>query len=618
MPQLPDLQTQIHSVLQGGDILFIVPPFATAKNSVLGVHLLQALAVERGYKAEVLYLNILLASIMGMDAFEEIAVSPFESLWRMTQERLFARSAYELPPFGKSPECCRDEARSVAGSEQYRPLLYESADFDLEQYLRLEQLCHDFVQEAVPALASLGYPLLGCTARMGQTNCSIALLNGVKKLCPETITFIGGSNCKGELAEGIASLSQSVDFIFSGDSESSFVDFLTGWANGKLPSKRVISGRECRDLDSLPLPDYSDFSRQMEAFFGPEALEESAVSYESSRGCWWGTKQGCFFCSERESFRQKSPAKVLEDLGGRMREQSKGIYMCDIAMPLSYRKEVFPQLLAEQAPPKIQYQAKVNFSLRDLIALKRSGVEQFTVGIEALSTGLLSLMNKGATAGDNLQLLRHARSLGIYISWLLLWGFPGDRSEHYRQTLKLLPLIHHLQPPITCRHLILARFSPYFERAPEFRITNIRPWAVYDMIYPEGADLENLAQWFVGDYPCEAHEEPELIRAIAAEVERWKRLWRNTHLVLLPFNESYMILDNRDVEGKQQHLLEPARANAVMTAGPLDESEHQRWAIEQKLGVALDSRYIPLVTAAPELLLQFESKTGIEKSAEII
>ena len=98
--------------------------------------------------------------------------------------------------------------------------------FDLDEYLRTEQICTSFIDEVVTVFTSLDYKIIGCTAMMGQTNCSIALLTGIKKHCPDTITIIGGSNCEGEMAEGIASLSDDVDYIFSGESETTFLDFL--------------------------------------------------------------------------------------------------------------------------------------------------------------------------------------------------------------------------------------------------------------------------------------------------------------------------------------------------------------------------------------------------------
>jgi hypothetical protein len=36
-----------------------------------------------------------------------------------------------------------------------------------------------------------------------------------------------------------------------------------------------------------------------------------------------------------------------------------------------------------------------------------------------------------------------------------------------------------------------------------------------------------------------------------------------------------------------------------------DKSENLRWAAAEKLGVVVDSWYVPLVAASPEILLEF-------------
>jgi len=609
---LHTIQEQILSVLRGGEILFIVPPFAPTGNPVLGVHLLQSVAQEAGYKTEILYLNVLLSAVIGIERFEYISFPPFGLSWRMLPERLFARSAYGLPPLGKSPEQCLDEALSVSGTRRHHKMFYAAEEFDLEDYWVIENTCYAFVNEAIAAIASRQYKIIGCTQREGQTNCSIALLQELKRVAPDTLTLIGGTNCKAELAHGIASLSPAIDYVFSGESEHSFGRFLQRYTDGQLPSHRIITGNPTNDLDQLPLPDYACFFQQTECFRGKDALKQVTLSYETSRGCWWGEKQKCRFCSEHDYFRQKSPAKVLEDVKQMgFQYQDTGIFMCDIVMPQSYQQAVYPQLIKENTAPAIYYQAKANLALHDLITLKKAGVEQFTIGIEAFSSGLLKHMNKGVSARQNLQLLRHARSLGMYIDWLLLWGFPGDRLEYYQETLKLLPLIRHFQPPIALMHLCLVRFSSYFQQPEEHGIRNIRPWAVYHSIYPEGTDIDHLAYWFSGEYACEAHEHQHVIEQIAKEIFAWQQAWETTHLIIVPFNECYVLMDNREGKESKQEVLEYRQVKEIMTPGIYSASDHQQWAIEKKWGVVVDLWYVPLITTLPELLLQFEEERDV-------
>ena len=585
----------------------IVPPITTFKGPLMGVHILHALAVEMGYKTDILYLNVLLTPEIGAERFDYLSYRPFEIFYSMFNERLFARSAHGLPPMGKTPEACTDELSSVSGGGDHQTMFHTSADFDLEAFLEMESICYDFLQAAIPVIASLDYKIVGCTQREGQTNCSTALLKGIKALRPGIVTITGGSNCKGELAEGIASLSDAVDYIFEGESESAFVSFLENYSAGQLPSRRIIPGEFVKDLDTLPMPDYTPFIEQTKKFRGEDALKKTSLIYETSRGCWWSARKGCRFCSEDIPFRQKKPgesAAAFKELCRRYRPE--GIYMSDISMPLSYNKEVFPALMEEEKRPVVYYQARTDLTPSDLLRLKEARIEQFTVGIEALSSGLLELMNKGVTPRQNLNFLRYARSIGLYADWLLLWGFPGDKIGYYRETLELLPLIRHLQPPAAMVHHFLTRFSPYFKNPAEYGITNIRPWAVYDMIFPQWADKDKLATWFTGDYPCEAHENPGVMKAIAEEIRTWKEKWQTTRLVMIPFQDCYLVIDNRGIDGKRQLVLEYGRAKEIMTAAIYNESEHQQWAVEEKLAILDGSWFVPLVTASPGLLIRFE------------
>jgi hypothetical protein len=311
---------------------------------------------------------------------------------------------------------------------------------------------------------------------------------------------------------------------------------------------------------------------------------------------------------DRVGFRQKKAKKAFTDLEEINRHYPHmNVAMVDKVMPVSYHKELLPMLSREKNVSPIYYEQRPGLSLKDLIQLKNAGTNTIKPGIEALSTELLELMNKGVTARHNLLLLRNAAALGIYVDWNQLWGFPGDRAEHYEETLRILPLIRHLCPPAVFRHICIDRFSPYFEKARDFRINRLRPWEVYKMVYPDGADVGKLAYRFIGDYPCEAHEHPELIREIARELETWKNTWENSNLAMIALDDYYMVHDSRRSGGKNKnHVLEAAQTREIMTYCIYNESENQKWAVEQQLGVVVDGWYVPLVTASPELLLEFE------------
>lgn len=99
-------------------------------------------------------------------------------------------------------------------------------------------------------------------ATFQQTTASVALLGRIKRLRPDTITILGGANCEGEMAQGLASLPSDINYIFSGESEVTFVRFVQDILAGSPPPSRVIQGEPCKDMDSLPRPVYEEFYEQ--------------------------------------------------------------------------------------------------------------------------------------------------------------------------------------------------------------------------------------------------------------------------------------------------------------------------------------------------------------------
>ncbi|HLP44616.1 MAG TPA: hypothetical protein VK469_01640 [Candidatus Kapabacteria bacterium] len=383
MQKLKDIKQKILPVLEGGEVLIIVPPFVSIIDIALGPHTLQALAEEKGHKISILYLNMLLASIIGVEHYEEICNAP---LYQMLGERLFARSAYGLSPLGNNPGCCTDEAMSIRSSEPHQKMFFDTPlPFDLDKYLQLERICQYFLDEVITVITSLDYKIIGCSTFMtGQINCSIALLNGVKQNHPGTITIIGGPNCKGEMSEGIASLSHAIDFIFSGESETTFLDFLEAYSLKKFPSQRIIKGEPLADLDSLPLPGYEIFSQQYGHFLGKSSFQRIKIWYETSRGCWWGQKSRCTFCSEdRLTYTVKSINKVVSDLE-RINKIYPGnmIYIADNIMPHSYQHDLLPVISQRKEFPSLAYHLKVNYNLQNLVQLKKARIRAILPGIE--------------------------------------------------------------------------------------------------------------------------------------------------------------------------------------------------------------------------------------------
>src|SRR5207247_10466074 len=71
-----------------------------------------------------------------------------------------------------------------------------------------------------------------------------------------------------------------------------------------------------RDLDTLPIPDFSDYFRDLTQST-VAAVVVPTLLFETSRGCWWGASSHCTFCGLNGgtmAFRSKSAGRVLGEL----------------------------------------------------------------------------------------------------------------------------------------------------------------------------------------------------------------------------------------------------------------------------------------------------------------
>ncbi len=607
------------ATLRPADVLLIVPPFGELSQPSLGVHLLQACGRSSGVRVRVLYGNLLLARVIGEKSYNKICASPLGSF---AGERLFARCAYGVPPLGRGSGTMFDWAWPVDDNDDGPDI---EPDFDAEPTItlrrlrRLEARASHFIASLADAISAAGYRIVGCTSMFEQTSAAVALLNGTKRLNPRTVTMLGGANCAGDMARGIASLSAGIDYIFSGDSEATFIKTVKAVLSGLRPRGRIIRGAPCPNLDALPAPAFSDFFEQRRRFLPRSATPEkdTEILYETSRGCWWGEKNHCTYCGLTGNdigFRQKAPERVIADLCALLRTHpTRKLVMTDNIMPLSYFKTLLPRLAGALPPHSIFWELKANLSLAQVLTLRHAGVTCIQPGIEALSSPLLRLMKKGLLARQNLTLLRYARAAGMQLSWNLLWGFPGDEADIYRQTLAIAPLLHHLQPPDALSHIVLERHSPYLSTPGKFGLRNVQPMSTYYDFLPRTADVRRLACFFTADYPCGAHARLDVIRSLWHAVQRWHAAWKRANgrpaedLFLYDKGGSYGLVDTRRVAGATtRYALTEAEARSLLTCRAYSDTRFEAWAVRQKLAIVLDDWFVPLAIADPEILLRMD------------
>lgn len=613
--------------LAKGDVLIIVSPVVWTAEPLGGIHRLQAACQRAGETTCVLYSNLIYSNFMDIDVHTTIAVEDYFLLG----ERLFAASAFDLPPMGRNFNKLFDPGRVPdhiwPKHKETQMELIPTVLLPFRERLRtidwedLETRTRSWLQSLACQIAEMGYRIVGCSTTFGGLTPAIALLKWIKKANPGIITVLGGSLCEGEMAEGILSLNCNVDYIFSGEGEKTFPTLVRRILSGDLPKEKIIYGEIITNLDRVPFPDYEEYFQQRKHFLlnTTSAKRSSSIPYETSRGCWFGKCTFCGLMGEEHKYRKKSPDHIIKELKKLIRRYGiNNIFLTDNIIPPVYLKTLFPRLAVEIPSIRLIFEIKANLTLNQLQTIQKAGVTLIQPGIESLSPSLLRHMDKGMTAQENIALLRYARSLNLSLKWNLLFGFPGDQRIEYEKMLHLLPLIHHLQPPDRMISVRICRFSRYHRSPEAFGISNLRPAEVHKDVLPGHADADKLATLFAGDYDAGSFENPGLIYTLYKELKAWRNQWASYNTLPLisqlptlhlsrKSSDEFVLHDTRNIPGRSEKLiLDKKKANLILVARPWHDSPEFQWAVDAKLGVVLDSWFIPLATAEPALLKEFE------------
>jgi ribosomal peptide maturation radical SAM protein 1 len=485
-------------------VFLVNAPFAPIGMPHLGTSLVKAASVEAGFSCEVYYASVEFAKRIG---FAEYVTFCCGASPMLLPERVFAGALSDrLPPL------------DVYYREVVDPFLRDlwpliTTDFPFRDvYELLRQVVPralDYVEEvaALPGIAQAD--VVAFSSSYGQHVASLAIAQRVKRLHPDKLVVFGGSNCEGPMGHQLVRSFPFVDYAFSGDGDVSFPLFLEALRHGEIPALPGVSRRGAptppppmrTDLDSLPYPDFSDYFDAMAA--DPRMI--AAIPIEGSRGCWWGEKHHCTFCGLNGmtmSFRAKSPERFKEELRHLVeRYGKKSVMATDNILDTRWIRSVLPSLVDDRPYDTLFFEVKANLKKAELRILAEAGVTVLQPGIESLSSHVLKLVDKGTTALQNVQLLKWAQEMGIFLIWNCLTGVPGETPEDYQQMAELMTRIPHLRPPGSFARVSIDRFSPYFDRPRDYGIRTA-PSLAYPYVYDLPAEqIANLAYWYY--YECE-------------------------------------------------------------------------------------------------------------------
>lgn len=565
-------------------VALVTMPWARVDAPSIQCGLLKSLAVAAGHRCEVLYPNLDLAALLGGSLYDAVADLPSERL-HMLGEWLFSHAA-----FGP----LRGEDAYFAEYPELAGLWHELTGEDLGHLVSLRrEVLPGWLGKLLGDIAWDTYDVIGFSSTFLQNTASLALGRLIRDRFPGPRLVYGGANFDGEMGEEYSRRLPWLDYVVSGEADTTFPALLAAIANGErgtgLPGVHVrdavslpLAGPAAtavpvRNLDSLPVPDYHEYFEALDRYDRRTVLGGKPVTLpvELSRGCWWGQKHHCTFCglnSAGMAYRAKTAGRAMTELSALLRDYpAVHVDAVDNILDMSYLSSLCVRLGEQHWDVNLFFEVKANLNRAQLSTMRRAGIHRVQPGIESLSTHVLGLMRKGATVLTNVRFMKWARYYDIFVLWNMLMGVPGENDEDYRTQAELIPLLHHLQPPSGSAGIWLERFSPYFTD-PSFPISGVRPNANYRHVYPETLDHAKIAYFF--DYEAAGVSSAAARSALGEAIGEWRRRWRSPRRPQLVYQRLPGLLRVVDQRGDQVKVAElPGwRAAAYEAAGDAPRS----------------------------------------------
>ena len=544
-------------------VVLVNMPFGSFRQPSLALGLLKATLAPLDLAVTVCDATLDFAAMISPGAYDAIIAWPAVDL---LGDRLFA-AALPSPPRQTADEY---EAQILAGGAPEHAIPHFGKmpldDGHREAIQGAGAKVAEMLDGCLAEVMAARPQVVGFTSMSGQHAASLALAARVKAALPSACVVFGGASCRGEMGAELLRSFPFVDAVAVGEGEEVLPELVRRRLEGRpltgvpgLHTAAVSDERQASsgpgeapalvDLDRVPWPDHADYfarhaASPLRGAFTPR------LPFETSRGCWWGERSRCSFCgqaSEAMTYRVKKGEQALCELEALTRRHpSLPVFVTDEIFSPSYFEDFFPHLQERIPGVQLVYlQTRPTLTREQLRALVSSGVRRLEVGIESLSTLVLTLMRKGTTGLRCVQLLKWARESDLDVVWNFLWGLPGERPEEYERMAALIPLLTHLQPPNTVGAFRLDRFSPLFEDPESHGVTDIRPCPAYGYAYDLPPDsLARLAYHFRFSYRS-LQRVSRYTAALAARVVEWKACYPHAALNYVDDGVKLTLIDRR-------------------------------------------------------------------------
>lgn len=502
-------------------------PWMAANMPSIQLAVLAAALQQEGIASEVHEFYLDYAACIGLNVYNTLCVGG-----GMIEEWLFAQHYFESEMGNALTEFRVQRQRFRL---RFR---LESAELEEQVLDALIPVTANFLEEIVAMTDWSHYDIIGFSLTHSQIASSMALARLIKKRHPEIIIVFGGAACAGPMGSAILRICPYIDVVVRVEGEAIFPELV----------RRICRSQNINDLSGV-----SWRTSEGEVIANPGGLLDTAyrnrpslcfdayfdrlerlglrdkvnvwLLFESSRGCWYGEKVQCTFCGLHEfmKYRNSSWQTVLAELEyWHHRYGINRFFAVDLIMPRDFFNTFLPEIVRREHSWSIFYDIKANLKRSEIEILAAAGVHWIQPGIESLDHEVLKLMKKGVSPLQNIQLLKWCEEMDIYVSWNIIYGFPGESPSAYTRMAERMRLLFHLMPPTGGGLFQLHRFSPYFDHPEAFGIRKLGPHPLYEYIFPVStAELEDLAYFHLY-----STENSDSVRAYIQPILRAIQEWR--------------------------------------------------------------------------------------------
>jgi len=388
--------------------------------------------------------------------------------------------------------------------------------------------------------------LAGFSVSLCQLTSSLYFIKRIKLAAPDLPVVVGGSVFAGDAVRGLLENFPQIDAVVNGEGELPTSQLVRHLMNSESldnmpPTPGIVMGKSAKNgrapafyqmasLSDLPVPDYDDYFHLLKTF-SSERTFFPTLPAEISRGCWWRHKdRGCAFCNlnlQWDGYRSKAPKQVVSELDHlTTKYKTLSVAFMDNLLPVRESVEIFEDLCRLNKDFHLFGEIRASTPRRVLEAMRAAGTHEVQIGIEALSTRLLKKLNKGTTAIQNLEIMKHCEELCITNVSNLILHFPGSDEKDVEETLKALEFAFPFRP-LRFVHFWLGLGSSVWQAPKAFGLKAVFNHPNYAAIFPP--EVFRSMHFMIQAYRGDLGHQRKLWQPVKKKMRSWKNAYSEIH-----------------------------------------------------------------------------------------